>query len=686
MTSRALRPSRRAAAALFSVVVAVCGLATPAWGVPDAGPSGAQTPPSLSGTLEVPVVRLRADRSTALVSSGVPFAPGQLFSERNIAILLDGQDLSIGTKVLAQWPQDGSIRSVLVQFPLRMDAAQQPVTLQWGRPRSTKDVPVHLVDWDFPEALMLLPARWLCDSQVIGEQVPLYGHKFSAYDERLAKFYPKRRDDPKTGDIRNDGYYSTPHVFYQLYVRSGDLDMFIAARRELLAYRDQDIVLEGPRRGGHKTYRETRYVYVEALADDYLLTGDERSRTVASYMAEYLTSRFPVERAFSPHGSTAFWTEREAAFPFLGVLAYYEISGDDAFRRIADAYMTNLYNTQLAWPGRGGFIHNLYAHDPTEHGRPDEWGGSPFMTGLLLEAVVQYHRLTGSETAAASLFLALDWLMGEALAPDGASFRYLTADYYRHKNGSPDLNLLIAHAFGYGYKISGYTRADYAAFGEKIFTRGVQGASLEDRKHFNQNYRSSGHFLAYLLKPALASAVATGAVPQPLPELADPATLFQTDFESGLDGWLAPVLGMTVEQDAATAFSGQRALWVRREPSALELSVAKRFENGWSLAQHPHLRFAYRIPRGISVGLRCLTAYGDWVYLGGTAGEPHDGAAPGEPLLRDDNAWHELTLDAAQDIHRVLEGVELVTEFQFFSQQPAAAESQFWIDAFSITQ
>jgi len=684
MTSHALMPSRRAAAALFSVVMTVCGLAETAWGVLDAGPSGPQALPSLSGTIEVPVARLRVDRPTALVSSGVPFAPGQLFSERNVAILLGGQEIAIGTKILARWPQDSSIRSLLVQFPLRMDTAQQPVTLQWGRPRSTKDVPVRLVEGDFPEALMMLPARWLCDSQVIGEQVPLYDHAFSDYDKRVAKFFPKRRDDPQTGDIRTDGYYSTPHVFYQLYLRSGDLDMFMAARRELLAYRDHDIILEGPLRGGHTTYRETRYVYVEALADDYLLTGDERSRTVASYMVEYLTSRFPAEKAFYPHGSTVFWTEREAAFPFLGVLAYYEISGDETYRKIADAYMANLYKTQLEWPGRGGFIHNLYAHDPTEHARQDEWGGSPFMTGLLLEAVVKYHQLTGSDTAARSLFLALDWLKGEALAPDGASFRYLTADHY-NENGSPDLNLLIAHAFGYGYKISGYKRTDYLTFGEKIFKHGVDGAFLEDRKHFNQNYRSSGHFLAYLVKSALV-VPAPSSVPQPLPEPADPTTLFRTDFESGVDGWLAPVRGIVVEQDATTAFTGTRSLRVRREPLSLELSVAKRFEEGWTLAQHPHLRFAYRIPHGVSVGVRCLTTYGDWVYLGGTAGQPRDGATGGEPLLRDDDAWHEVTFNAADDIHRVLAGIEVLTEFQFFSQQKATTANQFWVDAFSITQ
>ncbi len=658
-------------------------LATPAWAGPVAAPGGT---PAIAGAMQVPVVKLHGGRVLTLVSTGVPFAPGQLMSERNLAILQDGRDLSIGTRVLARWPRDGSIRSVLVQFSLRMDTAQQQVTLQWGRLRSAPDIGLASIEGDFPEALMVLPAQWLCDSQVISEQVPMYGHAFPEYDKQITKFYPKRRDDPKTGDIREDGYYSTPHVFYQLYVRSGDLDLFIAARRELLAYRDREIVPEGPRRGGHKTYRETRYVYVDALADDYLLTGDERSRAVAIWMTEYLVRQFPAAKAFVPRTSTAFWTEREAAFPFLGVLACYEITGDQDYLTIADAYLANLHRTQLEWPGRGGFLHNLHAHDPAEHGRPDEWGGSPFMTGLLLEAIVKHHQLTGSETAAASLFLALDWLMGEAQAPDGKSFRYLTAEHYRTVNGSPDLNLLVAHAFGYGYKISGYARTDYAAFGKKIFTHGVRGAFLDDLKHFNQNYRSSGHFLAYLTGPDGSARAPAGPGLPPLVEPEDPTTLFRTDFESGLDGWMALVRGTSLDQDTARPFHGERSLRVRREPSALELSVAKRFEEGWGLAQHPQLRVAYRIPKGVSVGLRCLTTYGDWIALGGTAGEPRHGLADAEPLLQADGAWHELSLNVAEEVHRVLAGVGILTEFQFFSRQEAAADSQFWIDTFSIAQ
>jgi uncharacterized protein YyaL (SSP411 family) len=289
------------------------------------------------------------------------------------------------------------------------------------------------------------------------------------------------------------------HVAYQLYVRTGNDEFFKAARREALRYRDRHVITYGPDRGRADVDPKTRYVYMEGMIDDYLLTGDPRSLTIAGYMAEYLAKTYPPAKAFYPKTARNFWTEREAAFPFIGIINYYELTGDMKYFEIAREYMINLYKTQEQWPDRGGFIHNLYAHDTEEGARPDEYGGSPFMTGLLLEAIIKYHQLTDSEMAKDSIFKALDWLKAEGLAPDGNSFIYMTCDA-RRDEGHPDLNLLVAHAFGYGYKISGYKREDYYDLGTRIFNYGAENAFLGSRKHFNQNYRSSGRFAAYVAR------------------------------------------------------------------------------------------------------------------------------------------------------------------------------------------
>lgn len=457
------------------------------------------------GSLRLPIARLREDKKEALlVSSGIPFAPGRIYSDGDIAFFDDANaEVSIATSILARWPQDGSVRSILVQFSIDIPHKYTYLTMKWGVPRAYVGTPKE-VGWEIPDAIVRLPALWLCESLVSGEQLPISynratGKPLTKYDQNIVNNFMKISTAKLKGDVRKDDYYDITHVFYQLYIRSGDEMYFQAARREAVRYREEHIIKDGPERGRAVQRKETRYIYVEGMVDDYLLTGDRRSLEVATYMAEYLKRNCPPEKAFFPKKGTRFWTEREQAFPFLGIITYYQLTGDKEYFDIAKQFMANLYRTQNEWPGRGGFIHNLYSHDPEEGARQDEYGGSPFMTGLLLEAIVKYHQLTNSSTAKDSIFKALNWLMKDCLAPDGDSFIYLTCDK-RRGEGHPDLNMLIVHAFGYGYRISGYERKDYLELGQKLFERGMNSARLSDRKHFNQNYRSSGHFLAYIVE------------------------------------------------------------------------------------------------------------------------------------------------------------------------------------------
>ncbi|MBU0477477.1 glycoside hydrolase family 127 protein [bacterium] len=454
----------------------------------------------IQGTIEATVIRLgKTLNEEVLVSTGVPFGVGQLQSDKDI-VFFDGEtEIPIATKILARWPYDNSIRSVLVQFRLKMEEGNKfkPVVMKWGQPRKTKDIALTEVAWDVPEAYIVLPAKWLCDSEVVDEQVPMDKNSFVEYDKKLLGVYSKRKNDPYKRDVRKDFFYDTVHTFYQIYVRTGEPEYFVDARKEAIKYRDDIIIREGPEKG-NTPHKNPRYVFIQAMADDYLLTGDQRSLQVAKWMANYIKEHNEIEKAYYRKNDERFFTERRFTFPFLGILVYYELTHDEEYLDLASQFMQNLYKTQKEWPERGGFIHNLYSHDPEEGARRDEYGGSPFMTGLLLEPIVKYHMLTGSEIAKESIFMALDWLMKEGLTSEGDSFYYTTADAQKSKGAHPDLNLLIVHAFGYGYKISGYTRKDYLDAGKRIFRRGIKSAFLGSRKHFNQNFRSSGHFLAYI--------------------------------------------------------------------------------------------------------------------------------------------------------------------------------------------
>jgi hypothetical protein len=265
-----------------------------------------------------------------------------------------------------------------------------------------------------------------------------------------------------------------------------------------LYYRQKHIIHEGPNKGQSTDGTKTRLLFVQAMADDYFLTGDARSLQAARDMAGFIEQVFPPEKAFYAKERKNFWTEREAAFPLIDLVAVYEMTGEARYLDLAGKIVENLYKTQLEWPSRGGFIHNLYAHDPEEGARRNEYGGSPFMTGLLLEGIIEYHRITLDPRAADSIFRALEWLIKEGLGANGDAVIYSTADVNRGSDGEPDLNLLVAHAFAYGYRLSGFQDQRYLDAGTKLFRKGVSSAYLSRRKHFAQNYRSSGHFLGYL--------------------------------------------------------------------------------------------------------------------------------------------------------------------------------------------
>ena len=634
--------------------------------------------------IKVAVARLRdVPENKPLVSSGVPFAPGQLKDEKELAFF-DGQgnEIPIATKILARWPQDNSIRSVLVQFRYPVERLYAHITMKWGERRQTKDLQIVEPKWEYPEGIVVPPAEWLCASQVIGEQVPMGKNEFPKYDQNIEKYFPLLKDQPLTGDPRKDGYYSTPHVFYQLYVRSGQLQHFLAARKELLHYRENSIIHEGEQKGRSTAGREPRYVYMQAMADDYFLTGDPRTLEVAKEMVGYLEKNFDPRNAYYAKVRTNFWTERLYAFPFLGVLTYYEMTGEEKYLQLAAEYMANLYKTQSEWPGRGGFIHNLYAHDTEEGCRPDEYGGSPFMTGLLLEPIIKLHRLTGSTMVADSIFKALDWIILEGLSEGGDSFKYLTCDKFRYSDGTPDINLLVVHAFGYGYRLSNYEREDYDTVGRKVFERGVENAFLKTRKHFNQNYRSSGHFLAYIKDaPIRTKEEAKAAAQRAL--LDDAGALQYENFESS-NGRFASSGGTNLSLDENNAFSGTRSLRITGKSISGNLSAGFDVEP-WPIDNFPIVSFAYRIPPNTPVGMRARTEYGDWVCIGGTRMYKCAGTPAKELFeLLDDGQWHQADIPVDESVSSVLRQLKRLSAFQFFTGGNAQPGDQFWIDEFMI--
>jgi hypothetical protein len=151
--------------------------------------------------------------------------------------------------------------------------------------------------------------------------------------------------------------------------------------------------------------------------------------------------------------------------------------------------------------GRRAWVHNLYDHDPSEGCSVPDYGSSPWMSGLLLEAIIKYHKLANDPIARESILMAVDDLRARYLATGdyaGVSFIYMGCSVY--VDGTPDLDNLVSHAFGYAYKLTG--NEVYRTLGTSLFNTSVQHGVTASHKHYDQQFRSSGHFPAYVSGPA----------------------------------------------------------------------------------------------------------------------------------------------------------------------------------------
>ncbi len=456
-----------------------------------------------------------------LVSNAVPFKPGVLFDAINVRVLDGATEVPLAAKVLARWPQDNSIRSVLLQFGASFSTASKNYTLQIGTPRQTADRPFTAVTWDLPTRIFTLPAAYLGESLVFWEQKPLGQAGFSAWDNKQVANYSRIETVGTAACVRDDNYYDATTTTYQLYARTGELKYLVNARKWALHHRRDQVYLSGTSIGHPKCsgayLNNTRYTFPQALVSDYFMFGDEEAKRVSGII---------VDNFYMPHADTFYykapntrgwWTEREPAFSLIGTLAHYEATGNTIYLDKIKQRITSLHKMQVD-NGRRAWVHNLYDHDPSESCAPTDYGSSPWMSGLLLEAIVEYHKLTGDPIARESILMALDDIKARYLATGayrGVSFVYLGCPYWT--SGAPDLDNLISHAFGYGYKITG--RTDYLTVGKNIFNTSVANGVTASHKHYDQQFRSSGRFVAYV-----TGDVDSGTPPPPPPPAGSDAT------------------------------------------------------------------------------------------------------------------------------------------------------------------
>ncbi len=109
----------------------------------------------------------------------------------------------------------------------------------------------------------------------------------------------------------------------------------------------------------------------------------------------------------------------------------------------------------------------------------------------------------------------------------------------------------------------------------------------------------------------------------------------------------------------------------------------------WDIDTYPFIRFAYRIPEGVPVGLWLQAfpaeAYGEGVVVVGGTPSRDCGPYPdtGTYTLLDDGHWHNTTLDA-RTIREQLKEVRYLRRFRFYTHQNVKEGQQFWFDEFAI--
>ncbi|NQT16492.1 MAG: hypothetical protein HQ582_27280, partial [Planctomycetes bacterium] len=138
----------------------------------------------------------------------------------------------------------------------------------------------------------------------------------------------------------------------------------------------------------------------------------------------------------------------------------------------------------------------------------------------------------------------------------------------------------------------------------------------------------------------------------------------------------------------STAASGTHAMRVYAENDKASLSCHVR-PRWWDVDRFPIVRFAYRIPEGVPVGVwvhafRSSTVGRGMVCIGGSAERKSGNYSDLKRLeLVDDGRWHEAEFDARL-VREVFPNVKLLQTFRFYTMENGKKGDEFWFDDFRI--
>jgi hypothetical protein len=376
---------------------------------------------------------------------------------------------------------------------------------------------------------------------IIGPQVPLGQSPWPFFDNNMVGKAKTHRDAAIAALTGNDGnvaylsvYYDLALSLYVLNARSGDpvhlqyaQDVAAAWWQRMpttVAWASEPFQV-APRNasfGGLLLYAMSGGG-TEALP--FRDGTNTRQFTLWQWLTAYARDQYVIWIGRSLNGPNLWYGVRDGAYTLQAVTWLAQVHPDAAVRaemrdmalRAARDYYARLQQADGGWywdidDGRG--------HTTAQ----------PFMVGMLMEALIDVHRLTGDAAVGQAIVRGVDWMWDKGYEQqattnmpnvrwramkyfvynDGRVSTRTTAAAYGMQDGAirdaRQLNAVTIHAFGYAHQLTG--DAKYRTQGDEIFAATFgkgQGPGADaywgladyQAKEYNQSYRSAARYLAW---------------------------------------------------------------------------------------------------------------------------------------------------------------------------------------------
>jgi hypothetical protein len=486
----------------------------------------------------VSIIRLRPGLDPALLTVALPFAEGELPSAANVQIFSGATELARNVKVLARWP-GGSVRSLLVGFTPPGGITSASTLTARARSGNPKLLPGEPVATRTPTLRAFASGdRWASTGALgFAFQRADTGTLTPAFFRRAAPVF-QAEANPPTGanaDPHVRSYYDHVHALYMHLLATGmSAPMIQRIDEEVLQYRENEILHAGSRRGQYSAggdreattpidFNIVRRMYPQGLVEDYLVGGDARSLEVARAIADALAADVPKQTPYYPY------TERTPAWTILGLLPLYEATGEtrylDAAKAVAAVTLAHQramavkYPNQGAVPGlTGAFVQDRRGAWFDEAESLASGAGSPFMTTLLVEALVRLYADTRDAAYLESATAAAKWVKDgcfvtakdattvftatpDPAAADDPSLRTATFRYVcravDNRTALPALNPMFAHLLGIGWQTTG--DETFRTVAREVLAYEGWGSTI---KEYNQALRAATLGMLLLERPA----------------------------------------------------------------------------------------------------------------------------------------------------------------------------------------